>query len=149
MGAFYNLVAFGTAFAMIPLARKMGASKLHGFALLLAGLGMILLPQTSNVAFMWGCMALMGLGWGSIMGNPYIVLANAIPPERTGVYMGIFNMMICAPMLLFAGTMTFMYEPLLGGDPRNALRFGGVLMMCAAVAVWRVKQQQPAVLQSA
>ena len=149
MGAFYNLVAFVTALGMIPVARKMGASKLHGFALLLAGVGMMMLPQTGNQAVMWGCMALMGLGWGSIMGNPYIVLANAIPPERTGVYMGIFNMMICAPMLLFAGTMTFMYEPLLGGDPRNALRFGGVLMIFAAIAVWRVKQERPAVLQPA
>ncbi len=149
MGAFYNLVAFGTAFAMIPIARKMGASKLHGIALLLAGAGMMLLPQTSNVAVMWVTMALMGLGWGSIMGNPYIVLANAIPPERTGVYMGIFNMMICAPMLLFAGTMPFMYEPLLGGDPRNVLRFGGVMMVLAAIAVWRVKQDRPVTLQPA
>ncbi len=149
MGAFYNLVAFATAFAMIPVARKIGASKLHGIALLLAGAGMMLLPQTGNVAVMWGTMALMGLGWGSIMGNPYIVLANAIPPERTGVYMGIFNMMICAPMLIFAGTMTFIYEPLLGGDPRNVLRFGGVMMVFAAIAVWRVKQDRPVALQPA
>ena len=149
MGAFYNLVAFGTAFAMIPLARKLGASKLHGIALTLAGLGMIMLPQTSSLPVMWASMALMGLGWGSIMGNPYIVLANSIPPERTGVYMGIFNMMICAPMLLFAGTMTFMYEPLLGGDPRNALRFGGLLMIFAAIAVWRVKATAPATTQAA
>ena len=73
------------------------------------------------------------------MGNPYIVLANAIPPERTGVYMGIFNMMICAPMLLFAATMTFMYKPLLGGDPRNVMIFGGVCMLVAAFAVFRIK----------
>lgn len=139
MGAFYNLIAFATAFAMVPVARKMGASKLHAVALVLAGIGMILLPLTNNISFMWVLMALMGLGWGSIMGNPYIVLANAIPPERTGVYMGIFNMMICAPMLLFAATMTFMYKPLLGGDPRNVMIFGGVLMLFAAIAVWLVK----------
>ncbi len=143
MGAFYNLIAFVMAFAMVPVARKIGASKLHGYALVLAGIGMIVLPQTGNVLVMWGTMALMGLGWGSIMGNPYIVLANAIPPERTGVYMGIFNMMICAPMLLFAATMTFMYEPLLGGDPRNVLRLAGLLMICAAIAIWRVRQDKP------
>lgn len=140
MGAFYNLIAFGTAFAMIPLARKMGASKLHAAALVLGGLGMIALPMTDNVMVMWVMMALMGLSWGSIMGNPYIVLANSIPPERTGVYMGIFNMMICAPMLLFAATMTFMYKPLLGGDPRNVMIFGGVCMLAAAFAVFRIKQ---------
>lgn len=48
-------------------------------------------------------------------------------------------MMICAPMLVFAGTMTFIYEPVLGGDARNALAFGGVLMLCAAAAVLRIK----------
>jgi maltose/moltooligosaccharide transporter len=142
MGAFYNLIAFATAFAMVPVARKLGASKLHASALILAGIGMILLPLTDNVAFMWAMMALMGLGWGSIMGNPYIVLANAIPAERTGVYMGIFNMMICAPMLLFAATMTFMYKPILGGDPRNVMIFGGACMLAAAFAVFRIKEPQ-------
>jgi maltose/moltooligosaccharide transporter len=84
----------------------------------------------------------MALGWGSIMGNPYIILANAIPAERTGVYMGIFNMMICAPMLLFAATMPLLYRNVLGGDPRNALAFGGLLMLCAALAVLRVKSDR-------
>jgi maltose/moltooligosaccharide transporter len=140
MGAFYNLISFATAFAMIPIARKLGASKLHGVALALAGLGMIALPLLHNVPMMWAMMALMGLGWGSIMGNPYIVLANAIPPERTGVYMGIFNMMICAPMLIYAATMSFMYRPILGGDPRNVMIFGGVCMLIAAFASYRITE---------
>ena len=139
MGAFYNLIAFAAAFAMVPIAKKVGASKLHGIALIGAGLGMIAMPLLNNQPMMWVAMAMMGLGWGSIMGNPYIVLANAIPAERTGVYMGIFNMMICAPMLLFAATMTFMYKPLLGGDPRNVMIFGGFCMLLAAVAVFRIK----------
>jgi maltose/moltooligosaccharide transporter len=149
MGAFYNFIAFATAFAMVPLARKMGASKLHAAALVLTGVGMIAFPLMNSAPPMWFMMALMGLGWGSIMGNPYIVLANAIPPERTGVYMGIFNMMICAPMLLFAATMTFMYRPLLGGDLRNVMIFGGVCMLIAALAVARVRQDAGAVQQVA
>ncbi len=142
MGAFYNLIAFAAAFAMVPIARKMGASKLHGVALVFAGVGMILMPLTNSILVMWATMAMMGLGWGSIMGNPYIVLANAIPPERTGVYMGIFNMMICAPMLLFAATMTFMYRPLLGGDPRNVMIFGGLCMVIAAIASYRISTEK-------
>jgi maltose/moltooligosaccharide transporter len=73
------------------------------------------------------------------MGNPYIVLASSIPPERTGVYMGLFNVMICAPMILYAFTMPFLYEPVFGGDPRNVMTMSGVLMLCAAFAVLRVK----------
>ena len=140
MGAFYNAIAFVMAFSMAPLAARFGAARLHTICLTLTGLAMVAMPFLNSQPPMWLLMGVMGLGWGSIMGNPYIILANAIPAERTGVYMGIFNMMICAPMLLFAGTMTFIYEPVLGGDPRNALAFGGVLMLCAAVAVSRVKQ---------
>jgi maltose/moltooligosaccharide transporter len=149
MGAFYNAVAFVAAFSMAPFAKRIGAAQLHAFCLMLTGLGMITMPYLNSAPPMWATMGVMGLGWGSIMGNPYIVLANAIPPERTGVYMGIFNMMICAPMLLFAGTMTFIYKPVLGGDPRNALAFGGVLMFFAAIAIWRTRQHSPAVLQTA
>ena len=149
MGALYNAVAFIAAFSMAPLAKRVGAAQLHAGCLTLTGLGMITMPYLNSAPPMWATMALMGLGWGSIMGNPYIVLANAIPQERTGVYMGIFNMMICAPMLLFAGTMTFIYKPVLGGDPRNALAFGGVLMFCAAIAIWRARDIKLATLQTA
>jgi maltose/moltooligosaccharide transporter len=45
-------------------------------------------------------------------------------------------------MLLFAATMTFMYKPVLGGDPRNVMIFGGVCMLVAAFAVFRIKQPQ-------
>ncbi len=160
MGAFYNFVAFAAAFAMVPLARKLGASKLHSIALALSGLGMILLPLMDNVPSMWVMMALMGLGWGSIMGNPYIVLANAIPAARTGVYMGIFNMMICAPMIIFAITMPFLYHGkavklfgvdtginginLMNSDPRNVMIFAGVCMIIAAFASYRIKESQGA-----
>ncbi|WP_309752307.1 MFS transporter [Novosphingobium sp.] len=139
MGAFYNGIAFVAAFSMAPLARRFGAVHLHATCLVLTGCAMITMPMLNSEPPMWVMMGIMGLGWGSIMGNPYIILANAIPAERTGVYMGIFNMMICAPMLVFAGTMTFIYEPVLGGDPRNALAFGGVLMLCAAAAVLRIR----------
>jgi maltose/moltooligosaccharide transporter len=140
VGAFYNSIAFLSALAMVPIARKFGAGKLHALCLTLAGISMLAIPMIETKALLFLPAIGVGLGWGSIMGNPYIVLANAIPPERTGVYMGIFNMFICVPMLIFAGTMTFAYEPLLGGDARNVILLSGVLMICAAIAVLRVKQ---------
>jgi maltose/moltooligosaccharide transporter len=57
--------------------------------------------------------------------------------------------MACTPMLVFAATITFMYEQLLGGDPRNVLRLGGMLMLFAAIAIWRVRQDKSAQLQPA
>ncbi len=82
-----------------------------------------------------------------MMGNPYVILAGSIPPERTGVYMGIFNMMIVIPMLLIAITMPLYYGPLLGGDPRNVLTLCGCLLFAAAASVWWVRARNTEDLQ--
>lgn len=140
VGAFFNLIAFIAALAMAPVARRVGAGRLHAVCLTLSGLAMLAMPLIGQKELLFVAAVGIGLGWGSIMGNPYIILADTIPPERTGVYMGIFNMFICVPMLIFAGTMTFAYEPLLGGDARNVLRVSGACMLLAAIAVWRIKE---------
>ncbi len=149
VGASYNFVAFLTALMMPLLARRIGAARLRAVCLVCLALGLLSLPMIGNKVLIFLPALGLGIGWASIMGNPYIVLANSIPPERTGVYMGLFNVMICAPMLLYVATMPFMYGPLLGGDPRNALTLSGVLMLCAALAVWRVREADPAPMAAA
>ncbi len=158
LGALYNLIAFAGALAMVPVARAFGAARLHLACLALAGLAMFALPHIGPAAgtapglfamlampelgrhLMLIAVALgLGLGWASIMGNPYIILAGSIPAERTGVYMGIFNMMIVIPMLLNGLTFGWIYRHLLASDPRNALSFGGALLLIAALTMFRVR----------
>jgi maltose/moltooligosaccharide transporter len=67
------------------------------------------------------------------------MLADCIPADRTGTYMGIFNMFIVIPMLIQSLTMPLIYRPLLGGDPRNVLLLGGVLMIMGAAATLFIK----------
>ncbi|PUE09671.1 MFS transporter [Limnohabitans sp. WS1] len=139
VGAFYNLVSFITALLMVRYTQRFGAPKVHAVCLTLSGLGMWFLPQIDSYAWLFLPAVGVGLGWASIMGNPYVMLARSVPPERTGVYMGIFNMFIVIPLLIGAGLMSLMYDGVFGGDPRNVLMTAGVLMICAAVATLRVK----------
>lgn len=142
MGAFYNAIAFVAALVMMPLVRRLGARRVHAAALVAGGLGMLAIPQMSQTIWLFPAAIGVGICWGSIMGTPYIMLASCIPPRRTGVYMGIFNMMIVVPMLLNAATFPFYYGPWLGGDARNALMLAGVLLIIAALAVLRVKDDE-------
>ena len=66
---------------------------------------MLALPAITTKSMLFLPMIGVGLGWASIMGNPYVMLAGSIPPERTGVYMGIFNMFIVIPMLIQGAAM--------------------------------------------
>ena len=144
IGGFYNAVAFVAAFAMVPFTRRFGAGRMHAFCLTLAGLGMLWLPSIHDRALLFVPMIGVGLGWASIMGNPYVMLARSIPPERTGVYMGIFNMFIVIPMLIQSVTLPLFYRPLLGGDPRHVLMLAGALLIAAAVATLFVRVPETA-----
>ena len=81
-----------------------------------------------------------------MMGNPYVMLAECIPPQRTGIYMGIFNLFIVIPMLIQSVTMPLLYNSVLGGDPRNVLLLAGGMMIAAAAATLMVKSGRPATL---
>ncbi len=143
LGGFYNFIAFVAAFAMVPFTRRIGARPVHAFAVACSGLSMIALTQMQSVPLMFLAMIGIGLGWASLMGNPYVMLAGAIPPERNGVYMGIFNMFIVIPMLIQTLTLPLIYEPLLGGKPANVLVLAGCMMVLAAVATMAVKVGRP------
>lgn len=144
LGAFYNAIAFVSAFAMAGLARKMGPKLLHGICLSLAGIGMLSIPFIKDQSLLYLPMIGIGLSWASMMGNPYIMLAGSIPPERTGVYMGIFNMFIVIPMLIETFTIPMYYESWLGNNPVNALQLAGVLMLLAAISVFFIKYKPAA-----
>lgn len=145
LGAFYNFIAFIAAFALVPFAKRLGPKIVHSVCLVLAGIGMLLIPEIQNKQWLWLPMLGIGLAWASIMGNPYIMLAGSIPKERTGVYMGIFNMFIVIPMIIQIFTLPLFYRSLLGANPENVIRLAGILLLFAAASVGFVKLQKSSV----
>ena len=135
IGGFYNAVAFAGAIALVPFTRRFGPKISHCICLLLAGAGMMCIPSIHSKLLLFLPMIGIGLAWASMMGNPYVMLAGCIQPERTGVYMGIFNMFIVIPMLIQIFTLPHFYRGGLGGNPENVIRLAGGLLVCAAVAV--------------
>lgn len=133
-GALYNFVAFLGALALIPVVARFGARRTHAVCLAASGTAMLLIPGVSTPLALFVLMLGIGIGWAGMMGNTYVMLADCIPPQRNGIYMGIFNLFIVIPMLIQTLTMPLIYRPLLGGDPRHVLMLGGVLMLAGALA---------------
>src|SRR3712207_8511596 len=75
----------------------------------------------------------LGICWASMVGVPYLMVASMVPRERTGVYMGILNMMIVVPMLIQTLTFGWIFENLLGSRGTNAMVLAGALLGCAAL----------------
>ena len=133
-GGFYNFVAFLSAFAMVPIVKRFGSKSVHTFSLAVSGAAMITIFLYVGRIPLLVPMIGIGIGWASMMGNPYVMLADSAPPEKTGTYMGVFNMFIVIPMIIESLTLPLIYGPLLAGDPRNVLGLAGMLMFAAAVA---------------
>ncbi len=139
VGGFYNFMAFIGAFALVPYTRRFGPKVMHSVCLTLAGIGMMFIPSIESRIYLFIPMIGIGLAWASMMGNPYVMLAGCIPPERTGVYMGIFNMFIVIPMMIQIFTLPLFYNTWLGGNPENVIRLAGMLLICGAIAVLFVR----------
>lgn len=135
VGGFYNFVAFIAAFAMVPFTNRFGPKISHSASLTIAGIAMFCIPLIQNRFLLFVPMIGVGIAWASMMGNPYIMLAGSIPKERTGVYMGIFNMFIVIPMMIQIFTLPLFYNAWLNGNPENVIRLAGVLLLLGAIAV--------------
>ena len=144
MGVAYNAIAFVGALALIPIVRRLGAARAHAFCLTASGVAMATIAWSGHESLLFLATLGIGIGWAGMMGNTYVMLADAIPPERNGIYMGIFNMFIVIPMLIETLTMPLIYRPLLGGDPRHVLLMGAVLMLLGAFATLRVREGRKA-----
>jgi maltose/moltooligosaccharide transporter len=143
IGGFYNFVAFIAAFAMVPFTRRFGAKPMHAICLLAAAAGMWALPGISAEDGKWLLFVPMlgvGLAWASIMGNPYVLLAGSIPPERAGVYMGIFNMFIVIPQIVAASLLGPVLTSFFGGDPIYALIIAGSSLIVGALCLVFVRE---------
>jgi maltose/moltooligosaccharide transporter len=143
MNGTYNLVTMAVALALVPLARKYSSKAVYIISLLFAGLAMLSMPFIKNEYALLLPMILFGIGWAAIMGIPYAMVSKVISEERRGVYMGIVNMMIVIPMLIQTVTFGYIIKHFLHNNAVNAILFGGVFFIIAAILATRLNRPAP------
>jgi maltose/moltooligosaccharide transporter len=143
--AVYNLVAFFAAMGFLWLGRVWPAKRIHFLSLLLGGLGLTATGFVRNPAVLqWVCFSGIGIAWASILSMPYAMLSSALPANRMGVYMGIFNFFIVIPQILVAIVLSRIMEHFDGFNRLSAVVLGGVCLLVAAAATLLVKDDHPA-----
>ena len=73
---------------------------------------------------------------------PYAILTGALPVNKMGVYMGIFNFFIVIPQILAASLLGFMVSSLFNEQSIYALILGGISMIIAAGLVVFVNDEE-------
>ena len=143
----YNIICFVIAFALIPIARNLGAKRLHFISLAIGGVALLYMPLLNDTTVLFtipigsGIVVSqiylfsfgLGITWASMMAMPYEMLASSIPKGKTGVYMGIFNMFIVIPMIIQIFTVQYFVYDLLGQNPINIIRLAGAFLIIGGI----------------
>ena len=133
--AMYNGFAAIVAFLLPVIAGKTSRKTTHAISLVFGAIGLISIYFITDPIYILISMVGVGLAWASILAMPYAILAGALPANKMGVYMGIFNFFIVLPQILAASILGFLVGTLFGGEAIYALILGGFTCIIAAILV--------------
>lgn len=139
--AVYNGVAAIVAFLLPVLAKATNRRMTHLICLVLGGLGLISVYFISDPNMLLVSMVGVGIAWSSILAMPYAMLAGALPANKMGYFMGVFNFFIVIPQIVAATILGFIVGRFFGGEAIYALIVGGVCMIVAGLLSLRVKDE--------
>ncbi|MCA0957921.1 MFS transporter [Allomuricauda sp. XS_ASV26] len=143
----YNGVSAIFAFFLPAIAKKVGRKKTHSISLIIGALGFLSIYIMPNENWLILSMFGIGIAWASILAMPYAILAGAIPPQKMGVYMGIFNFFIVIPQIINALIGGPIVKYFYNGQPIYALVTSGVAFLIAALLVLKVEDTDDKALE--
>ncbi len=106
--------------------------------LVAGGLGLISIYFISNPTMLLLSMVGVGIAWASILSVPYAMLAGALPANKMGYYMGVFNFFIVIPQVVAGLILGFFTKNVFGGESVYTLVLGGISMIISGLLTLRV-----------
>ncbi len=138
----YNGISAIVAFMLPVLAKRIGKSYTHMICLIIGGVGLISLFFIHDKTLLLIPMLGVGLAWASTLTMPYSILANALPANKMGFYMGVFNFFIVIPQIVAAALLGFCIKLLFNNESIYALVIGGISMIIAGLLCVFVEKEQ-------
>ncbi len=150
---------FAVLFAILltKLANTFGRKTVYSLSLVAGGLGYlsfilfqdptitqvnlliteVRVPQGA-IGLVWSMLGI-GMAWAAILSMPYAILAGALPADKTGVYMGIFNFTIAAPQIVSGLVSGWILNHIFDNNAVYIIMLAGTSMILAALSVYFVK----------
>jgi maltose/moltooligosaccharide transporter len=134
-----NGVAAIFAFIIPLIAFRTNRKITHMICLIVGGLGLISIYFITNPTFIIVSMGMVGVAWASILSMPYAMLSNALPANKMGYFMGVFNFFIVIPQIVAASILGYFTMHLFHANTLNTIVLGGGAMILAGLLTLLVK----------
>jgi maltose/moltooligosaccharide transporter len=141
--SFQNLITFSFAMLLPLLVKPLGQKITHQLCLSIGGAGLIALSfihGAENQIYLFAVMGAVGIAWASILSMPYAMLADCLPSDKIGVYMGIFNFFIVLPEIIAALSFGWVMDKFLDNNRMLAVSIGGCLLILAGILTMRISE---------
>ncbi len=139
----FNGFAMITVLAIPGLTAITSRKTVHMVSLSIGGIGLISFSLIRDPSMLILSMIGVGIAWASMLSVPYAILSRAIPSNKAGVYMGIFNIFIILPQLISATILGLLVGNLFDGQAIYALTLGGGSFLIAALVTLFVDDVSP------
>jgi maltose/moltooligosaccharide transporter len=137
--AFYSITCFVVALALPRLAAATSRKTVHAASLVCGAAGLLSVYFIHDKYLLLLTMVGVGVAWASILSMPYAILSTALPPDRMGVYMGVFNFFIVIPEIVaalgFGPLIRLVFGETNPNAPLYVVMLGGACLLTAAVCV--------------
>lgn len=139
---FYSAVCFAFSFVLPRLADRWGRARTHAVCLLAGAAGLLFVGAAPDKYWLLLSMTGVGIAWASILSMPYAMLASTLPPNKMGVYMGIFNFFIVLPEIIATLGFGWVMEHVLDNNRVHAVMLGGGLLAFAALLSALIREKK-------
>ena len=138
----YSLFAAIFSILMTGIARRIGRKTTYSLALLVGGLGFLSMYLLNTPSSLFISMVGIGIAWAAILAMPYSLLSESLPPDKMGVYMGIFNFTIAGPQIISGFLGGFILSHFFGNHAIFMIVICGVSMLLGALSVSFIKTKK-------
>lgn len=134
LGLFNLIAAIAPLALLMPLAGRFRRAHVHAGAMAVMGLAFLAIGGwVHSRTGLWLCMALAGIGWGSLVSLPYVIFCDRVDARQLGLLLGVFNLAVVIPQLVVSFGLGAI-APLLPARGDLFLIAAGALF--AAAAAW-------------
>jgi maltose/moltooligosaccharide transporter len=138
----YNGISAVLALSLPVLAKRLSKKGTHALALIIGAISLLSFMIIDNADFLILPMIGIGIAWASILAMPYAMLANSIPANRMGMYMGLFNMSITIPQIVSGITTGLILKFWFNDNPILCIVMAGVSFLIAGGLALLIKDDR-------
>ena len=138
----YNAVSALLAMSLPVMAKRFGKKQTHSIALFIGALSLLSFLIFKDSDYLIIPMIGIGISWASILAMPYAMLANSIPANKMGMYMGLFNMSITIPQIISGITTGIILKYWFNDNPVLCIVMAGVSFLIASGLALLIKDDR-------